>query len=1239
MLIITIIGYLCTIYISLILFPWIFVIFWRIPPPPEKLIIESKELKIQDTFLIKLESEGNTNPRISSNLKKKLEVRGISNSGSLSSILAKVKDYDNSIELKNIRKLYGDKFFDEVINLGRKRSRVYPNEPKMHLILIRSYYSLKKYRQCLNECEKLLKLDNNNLNGLRFLARSYNRLQNHESAIELYLKILELIPNDKESLRMLIRIYFQETEYKICIGYCKKLLSVDKSDPDAIKFISRCNYNLGNKKETLQKLLETSEREKNNLTPLIMLINIFYDEKNYQECIKFCKKVLFLDNMNYKARKTISRCYYNIGDWKHAEEFLLSMVNLEPFDIDSFVILIRNYYKLKEFKKCEIMCEKLLKIDENNLIAKDFILRCKEKIGSVEEVAESYLKIASNSLHDIKSRKKLIRFYYNKKLYKDCIEICEQVLDIDSKETSILSYIGRCYYNLGNNEKAKKYLSIFLKINKEDIKILTLMVRINFNLKDYENGIEYCLRVLSINKSDIVVKRLLSRCYYNSGEKEKGEKVLLKLIKKSKRDLESRVTLIRNYYSGEEYEKVHQWCDDILKKKKSNRIALIFHARAYTAQQKFEEAMKAWELVLKKYKNDTEALSGAGRACYNNGEIKLARTFLEKGLEQSPNSSQIMRTLSLVYIRQKEWKKALYLLELECQRSPEKFVNWERKINLLYEMNDNEKALSCLEQILDYIPDKGDAHFMAYAVSKSYFWDKQAAIHLDKALSENGDDVEFYNKFTNHFFDQGILTQVQHFISLGLAKDSLNKNLLFSKNKLDSLLKLLKVSPEYLKSNLDKNIDISISECVIKAIFQRAKNNLNKNWISNKRIAMVSSSLNRGGAERQVISCLEGIKSSSYDVKLFCYGIDNSGGTRDTYQNELEKLKITTVEFGKIKKWTSEINNAEKLLKPWSDLLTHLNARMRREIEPMFLHFLKYKPSIVHTWQDTTNICSGLAAAMAGVPKILMFARSLRPDGKTILHMRNRSYLRESYRLFLESKNFTLCLNSKVGVKSYADWLDVPSSKIKVLYNGTDFSGLEEICKNESIDSDLIKFNILKDQKVIGAVFRFVSEKRPHLWINTAEIIIKKHPNIQFVLIGGGGLFEVIKNEIEIKGLSSRIHLVGQTNLVKLWLDRMDLFLMTSKVEGLPNVLIEAQGFGVPVVSTNAGGAIETFQDGETGFVVNNSEASNIAEKIVNILFRDEWLKQASINAKIEAREKFDKTTMFSNLLKLYSNL
>jgi glycosyltransferase involved in cell wall biosynthesis len=54
----------------------------------------------------------------------------------------------------------------------------------------------------------------------------------------------------------------------------------------------------------------------------------------------------------------------------------------------------------------------------------------------------------------------------------------------------------------------------------------------------------------------------------------------------------------------------------------------------------------------------------------------------------------------------------------------------------------------------------------------------------------------------------------------------------------------------------------------------------------------------------------------------------------------------------------------------------------------------------------------------------------------------------------------------------------------------------------------------------------------------------------------------------------------------------MDLLLSTSSIEGLPNVLIEAQCLGKPVVATTAGGTAEVFEDGATGFLSDSDPAS-----------------------------------------------
>ena len=94
--------------------------------------------------------------------------------------------------------------------------------------------------------------------------------------------------------------------------------------------------------------------------------------------------------------------------------------------------------------------------------------------------------------------------------------------------------------------------------------------------------------------------------------------------------------------------------------------------------------------------------------------------------------------------------------------------------------------------------------------------------------------------------------------------------------------------------------------------------------------------------------------------------------------------------------------------------------------------------------------------------------------------------------------------------------------------------------------------------------------------------------------------------------------------------------MLTSSIEGLPNVLIESQAYGVPVISTNAGGASETFIDNKTGILVDSEDPNFIANKLLEKLFDEEWLKEARVEAIRNSRIKFNSQLMFKNLKEIY---
>ena len=1232
-------------YFFLIFFPWISVILFNKENKINRDEIsqtEDKE-KVEYSYIIYLGGQfSKFNSEIDEELSEELNKRGIIGIGKLQELDEKIKKFDNDINIKKIRESYSNRAFQKTIYRANLRLKLYPEERESYIHLIRSFYNLENYYQCINACDDLIEVEEENLVALRFLARSNGKLNNFEEEKKYYEIISNISLEDLDSRTKILRYYFNTKDYEKAIEIGEEILSLEKNNTQAQKIIAKSNLILGNKEKTLNNLLVIFEKDNSNIESIFSLVNFYFSERKYEDCIEWSKKIIKADSENLKTWHILSRCYSHFGNNEKLEECLLNIVKLENKELENHLILARFYFSNNEYENCIKICEDLLQLDENNLEAIRIKARSKEKLG-IGEVINEYLEIAVLNKVDVASRLRIMKYYYNNREYENCIEVAEEIISIQGEDSNLCHILSRAYFNLGKTKKAKEFASKYLKNNSQDTKILLLLIKSCFNGKEYEETVQYCEEYLQIDRSNIVVKRLLSRSENFLGNHETATKILNEIIKNDLKDVESRITLIRNYYNLGNFEEVHDLCDQILARKKTNRIALLFHARAYNASKNYEKALGAWENVLKIYKNDSEALGGLGRLYYNFGKIELAMEFLEKALKISPDSSKIQRTLSLVYIKQKNWEKALPILKSECRISPLNLVNWERKINLYYETNREEDARNCLKEVFEYIPEKSDAYFIAFAISKSYFWNEKADLYYNNAKKyfdkNNSGDLIF--KFVEYFYKQGNLSQSFKLINLGLEKEPNNIQILKLKSDFDDLLNKLELSNEYLEKTLQEGKNILIIEEVIKNILNKTDKLVNSKWVKNNKLAMISSSLNRGGAERQVVSCLEGlVKNNKFsETMLFCHAIDNSGGVRQTYEDEIKNIRIPIIEFSKITDYSTITPNADELLEPWAPLLNYLHPRTRKEVETMFLNFSKFKPSIVHTWQDTTNIFTGLAAAMAGVPKILMFGRSLRPDKKTILHMRNKQYLKEAYRTLINSGRFTLCLNSKAGAKSYSEWLEIPIEKISVLYNGTDFSGINNVCKGRSITQKLNEFNINDEDKVIGTVFRFVSEKRPLLWIKVAKQVLIKKPDVKFILVGDGALFNTVKLEIEKENLSDRIHLVGQTNLVKLWLDRMDLFLMTSKTEGLPNVLIEAQGFGVPVISTNAGGAGETFIEGETGFLINNSEAKDIAEKILDVLHDGKWLEMASAKSFENARAIFDKDSMFNNLSNMYDNL
>lgn len=125
-------------------------------------------------------------------------------------------------------------------------------------------------------------------------------------------------------------------------------------------------------------------------------------------------------------------------------------------------------------------------------------------------------------------------------------------------------------------------------------------------------------------------------------------------------------------------------------------------------------------------------------------------------------------------------------------------------------------------------------------------------------------------------------------------------------------------------------------------------------------------------------------------------------------------------------------------------------------------------------------------------------------------------------------------------------------------------------------------------------------EKNQSMLITAFGIVRQSYPNMRLYIYGEGVLREELQKQINRSGLSGAAFLMGGIDNVPQELDKADLFVLSSNVEGMPNALIEAMAAGLPCISTNCPtGPNELLVNGETGLLTPVNDAEKMAEAIL----------------------------------------
>lgn len=173
---------------------------------------------------------------------------------------------------------------------------------------------------------------------------------------------------------------------------------------------------------------------------------------------------------------------------------------------------------------------------------------------------------------------------------------------------------------------------------------------------------------------------------------------------------------------------------------------------------------------------------------------------------------------------------------------------------------------------------------------------------------------------------------------------------------------------------------------------------------------------------------------------------------------------------------------------------------------------------------------------------------------------------------------------------------------------------------------------------LIGNSSALADHKDYFTFVDVAEKVLAEREDLLFIIFGKGPLEQEIKDYIRGKHLEKDILMMGFRDDIAEILADLDIFLMTSKTEGLGTSVIDAFAAGVAVVSTAAGGIPELVENEETGLLCGVKDVECLSNSVMKILNHPDIKEELQRKAKEKARN-FSKEATAEKTLAFYKQI
>ncbi len=383
-----------------------------------------------------------------------------------------------------------------------------------------------------------------------------------------------------------------------------------------------------------------------------------------------------------------------------------------------------------------------------------------------------------------------------------------------------------------------------------------------------------------------------------------------------------------------------------------------------------------------------------------------------------------------------------------------------------------------------------------------------------------------------------------------------------------------------------------------------------------QKILFLITKSNFGGAQRYVYDLAVGLPKSEFDVTVAAGGANVRSGTLATVPSEvgeggtgtlIDKLRHSNIRVVTIPSLERDISLFKEL----------------RAFFEIWQIIREEKPDVLHINSSKAGVLGSLAGRLLGVPNIIFTAHGWafnedRPKWQKLI-------LKKMHWLTVLFAHHTIAVSQELNKQM--NW-PFANSKITVIHNGREIKNLlsREDSRTTLIEKET-RLAPYKDDFWSLTIGELHPIKRHDAVIEVMEELIKTQPHTRHLIIGSGEEEQELEIMIAKRNLGEHVFLLGSIDEASQYLKAADVFILTSRSEGMPYVIIEALIAGVPTVATAVGGIPEIIENGQSGLLTPPLDNKALFKAIFELRTNPELRAKLANKASTRAKEfSFEKT-------------